>query len=213
MSTTAPRGDRHPTVVWDLGNVLIPWDRSRALEVAFGDATEARRLAEQVLTMELNALIDAASDRTALLESVALHSPGSEEVVEAYLENFAHSLGAVIEGSAAILDELCDAGVRCVALSNFSAITFAGVPQRFPVLERMEGILISGDVGLTKPDPAIYLACARRFSLRSDETVFIDDSPANVAAARELGWDAVHFTDPQHLRAALVDRHLPLGAR
>lgn len=211
--TAAPvPGNHYPTVVWDLGNVLIPWDRTRALEVAFGDASEARRLTEQVLTMELNALVDAASDRSALLESVALLSPGSERVVEAYLDNFAHSLGPVIEGSAAIVEELCDAGVRCVGLSNFSGITFTGVPQRFPVLERMEGILISGEVGVTKPDPAIYLACARRFGLRTGEIVFIDDSSANVHAARELGWDAVQFTGTQHLRAALVERNLPLAA-
>ncbi|MEZ5268035.1 MAG: hypothetical protein R2789_05525 [Microthrixaceae bacterium] len=53
---TGPTGP--PVVVWDLGNVLIPWERTGAL-LAVGDPDEAERLAEEVFTLEVNALLDA----------------------------------------------------------------------------------------------------------------------------------------------------------
>lgn len=199
------------TVVWDLGNVLIPWDRTNALTAALGDASQARRLCATVFDMELNALVDAASDETTLLESVELVRPGSSWVVKAYLEHFEASLGPVIDACAALVQELTDNRIRCVGLSNFSALTFTGMPERYPILTRLEGTLISGDVGITKPDPAIYRLCEQRFGLDPDHVTFIDDNPANVHAALALGWDAVQFTDATALRAQLVSRSLPVA--
>jgi 2-haloacid dehalogenase len=198
-------------VVWDLGNVLIPWDRTLALTAALGDPAEARRLSATVFTMELNAVVDAASDRSGLLEEAERMRPGSSWVVEAYLEYFGHSLGPVIDGSAELLEELTDENVRCVGLSNFSALTFRGVPERYPILTRLEGILISGEVGITKPDPCIYRLCEQRFGLDPEHLVFIDDSPANVDAARSVGWDAIVFIDPSQLRSQLLARSLPVS--
>lgn len=198
------------TVVWDLGNVLIPWDRTLALAAVVGDPAEARHLSETVFTMELNAIVDAASDRDALLDEVELVSPGAAWVVDAYLDHFELSLGPVIESSAAVLEELTDNDIRCVGLSNFSALTYREMTQRYPVLTRLEGVLISGEVGITKPDPRIFGLCEQRFGLDPERLVFIDDSPANVDAARTLGWDAVLFTDPRLLREQLLERSLPL---
>ncbi|MCZ7630437.1 MAG: HAD family phosphatase [Microthrixaceae bacterium] len=200
------------TVVWDLGNVLIPWDRTLALAAAVGDPVEARHLSATVFTMELNALVDAASDRRALLDEIERVSPGSSWIVEAYLDHFEVSLGAVIESSAALVEELTDNDIRCVGLSNFSALTYRDVAKRYPVLARLDGVLISGEVGITKPDPRIYRLCEQRFGLDPERLVFIDDSPANVEAASALGWDAVLFTDPSLLREQLLERSLPLAA-
>lgn len=199
------------TVVWDLGNVLIPWDRTLALTAALGDPSLAQHLSATVFTMELNAVVDAASDRRALLETVESVSPGSSWIVEAYLDHFEHSLGPVIDGSAALLEELAGKNVRCVGLSNFSALTFKGTTERYPILARLDGILISGEVGVTKPDPHIFGLCEQRFGLDPEQLVFIDDSPVNVEAARAVGWDAVLFTDPSQLRSQLLARSLPVS--
>ncbi len=201
------------TVVWDLGNVLIPWDRSRALEAAFGDRTEARLLAETIFTMDLNDIVDAGSNRDEILATVDEIRPGAVPIVAAYLDYFNHSLGPVITGSAQLLEDLSARGVRCVGLSNFSRVTFGGVPDRYPVLGLLEGILISGDVGFTKPDPRIYRLCEHRFDFGPGEVLFVDDNEANVDAALVLGWDAVRFTDPEALRSILTERGLLPGLR
>ncbi len=200
-----------PTIVWDLGNVLIPWDRAAALARVTGDAQQARELSRTVFTMELNDILDAGDDLGAVLEQVELLSPGSAPLVRGYVENFAHSLGPADPGCSELLASLVDAGVRCVGLSNFSAITFAGIPERYPVLQLLEGILISGEVGVTKPNQRIYELCEQRFDLLADSVVFIDDNEANTAAAARRGWRTVTFTGARELRTELAGMGLPTG--
>ena len=66
--------------------------------------------------------------------------------------------------------------------------------ERFAFLEWFDGVLVSGEERLVKPDPAIFELLAERFGLDPGATFYVDDSEANVAAARELGFDAVRFT-------------------
>jgi putative hydrolase of the HAD superfamily len=67
--------------------------------------------------------------------------------------------------------------------------------------EITDDIVYSHEVGLRKPDPRIYGLAAERLGVRPDETVFLDDVPGNVEAAREAGWHAVlHQTTPESIR-------------
>ena len=68
--------------------------------------------------------------------------------------------------------------------------------------------MVSGDEKLAKPDARIFDLAARRFGLEPGAMLFIDDNPANIAAARELGWNVHHFSDAQALRADLTHRGL-----
>ena len=180
--------DKPRVVVWDLGNVLIPWDRHGALLAAVGDDAEARRLAEEVFTMEVNVLLDGGSSPGEIRDRVEHDHEGLGWVVDAYIEHFRHSLGAPIAGSAALLDEVAAAGHRCVGLSNWSAITFEGIPERYPMLDVLEGVMISGDVGVVKPEAAIFVHCEQHFGFDPTQAVFIDDSLVNVDAAQRRGW-------------------------
>jgi 2-haloacid dehalogenase len=65
-------------------------------------------------------------------------------------------------------------------------------------------VLLSGEVGMAKPDPEIFHELCRRFGLRPESTLFIDDRAANVDAARRLGFTAHHFQGAPGLRAELV---------
>jgi 2-haloacid dehalogenase len=195
-------------VVFDLGNVVIPWDRRRALARFVDDPAEVERLADEVFDLEANLHLD----RGATLEDVravmeARH-PGHGWVVDGYVEHFRHSLGDTIAGTEALIDDLLGAGVRCVGLSNWSALCFRGIPDDFPVLRRLEGIVISGDEGVCKPEPAIYRRCQERFGFAAPAALFFDDSEPNVAGARAVGWDAELFTTPEAARRAVVARGL-----
>ena len=64
--------------------------------------------------------------------------------------------------------------------------------------------MISGEVGVIKPDPRIFERLLHRFGVDARDSVFVDDSAANVAAAERLGFHAVRFTDPAALRVELV---------
>jgi 2-haloacid dehalogenase len=80
-------------------------------------------------------------------------------------------------------------------LTNFATDTFREAQRRFPVLAEGRGVTVSGEVRLIKPNPAIYEHHTRSFALTPSATLFIDDSPVNIDAARGVGWNAEIFTD------------------
>jgi 2-haloacid dehalogenase len=118
----------------------------------------------------------------------------------------------MVPGTGAVLAELAAAGVRLLALTNWSAETFPHARERFGLLRRFEDVLVSGAERVAKPDPAIFQLALQRFDLDASDTVFVDDAQRNVDAAAAAGITAHHFVDADRLRSFLVDRGL-LGPR
>jgi 2-haloacid dehalogenase len=200
-----------PVVVFDLGNVVIPWDRRRALACFVDDPAEVERMADEVFDLEANLHLDRGATIAQVRQVMEDRHPGHGWVVDGYVEHFRSSLGEPIPGTVALIDDLRAAGVRCVGLSNWSAVCFQGIPEAFPVLRRLEGIVISGDEGVCKPEPEIFRRCEQRFGFTAAQALFFDDHTPNVAGAAAVGWDAVLFTTPEAARAAVVDRGLLPG--
>lgn len=63
--------------------------------------------------------------------------------------------------------------------------------------DAFDDLVISAEVGLVKPDPAIYKLALERLNVEADQAVFVDDLTQNIAAAADVGMHAVHFTDPE----------------
>ncbi|HEY2254506.1 MAG TPA: HAD family phosphatase [Variovorax sp.] len=100
-----------------------------------------------------------------------------------------------------------DAGedLRLYYLSNMPVPYARVLEVRHAFFQWFDGGIFSGDVRMIKPQPEIYALMAERYGLRADETVFIDDSLANVRAARAFGWRAVHCERPSVLGAQLAE--------
>ena len=101
------------------------------------------------------------------------------------------------------LAELTAAGMPCYALSNMEPDAFAIRLARFPFMKWFDGHVISGLEGVVKPDRRIFEILLQRHGLEPQSTVFVDDQERNVAAARALGINALHYTSAQQLRQDL----------
>ena len=190
LGVTAPK----PTaVVFDLGGVLIDWNPRYLYRTLFDDEAEMEAFLAEVTTQEWNAKQDAGRTWSEAVEELAALHPDRRELIEAYWHRWPETLGGPIQGTVEILGELRARGVRSYALSNWSAETFPLARPRFPFLEWFDGILISGEAKLVKPDPRIFANLLERFGLEPGATVFIDDSAANVRAAELAGLTAVRF--------------------
>ena len=201
----------YPTVVFDLGNVLIRWDPRPALAAGVGDAEAARLLAAEDFDFAAwNAAQDAGRSFADGVAEVARSHPHWAEHVAAYGPNFAASITGEVEDTVRVLRDLHGAGVPLVALTNWAAETFPHARERFDFLELFDDIVVSGEERVAKPDPAIFAILARRAGRPLTECVFVDDSPANVEAAAAAGMDAIRFTDTGHLRGDLRARGLPV---
>lgn len=192
-------------VVVDLGNVLVRWDARAAFAGAYTD----RQVDEFLDTVDfprLNLAQDAGRPWAQARMEVAATYPEQVSMLDHYVRNFAASLPGPVPGSAEVVDELRAADIPVYGLTNWSAETFHHAAPAAPVVARLDGVVVSGRVGLAKPDPRIFQLVLDRYRLDPADTVFTDDAPRNVEGAAAVGMDAVLFTDAPALRAALVAR-------
>jgi 2-haloacid dehalogenase len=191
-------------VVFDLGGVLIDWDPRYLYRRLFDDEAEMERFLAEVCTPEWNAQQDAGRTWAEAVETLAAEHPAQRELIAAYDSRWHETLGGPIDATVAVLDELRAAGVPLLALSNWSAEKFPIARGRYEFLGWFDAIVVSGEVRLAKPDPRIFRHLLERHRLSPGATVFIDDTPANVAVAADLGMVAVPFRGAEALREDLV---------
>jgi putative hydrolase of the HAD superfamily len=115
-------------------------------------------------------------------------------------------LGRMLEGLVpdpemdALVEDVRATGVRVGLLSNSWGNTY---PE--DIATRFDPVVISGEVGLRKPDPRIYEVALDALAIAPERVAFVDDMPVNVAAATELGIHAVRHTDASATRSALAE--------
>jgi 2-haloacid dehalogenase len=195
---------RPTTVVFDLGGVLIDWDPRHLYRQLFDDPDEMESFLAEVTTAEWNGHQDAGRPWVEGIELLIAVHPERRELIEAFHRRWPEMLAGEIPGTVEVLAELRAAGVRLVALSNWSAEMFPVALERFEFLGWFEGIVISGEVGVNKPDRRIFDHFVKQFGIEPEAAVFVDDSPANVDVAAGLGFRAIQFHDAAALRRALV---------
>jgi 2-haloacid dehalogenase len=192
-------------VVFDLGGVLIDWDPRYLYRKLFdGRDAEMEAFLSDVTTKEWNLRQDAGRSWAEAVEELCIAHPDQRHLIEAYAGRWEEMLGGPIDGAVAVLAELREAGVPLYALSNWSAETFPRAREIYEFLGWFDGTVISGELGITKPDPRIYEHLLETFELVPTDVFFTDDLDANVEAARALGIEAVVFRGPEPLRRDLV---------
>ena len=198
-------------VIWDLGNVLIDWQPHAAIAAGVGE-DEARRFlaADDFDFVAYNLGPDSGQSWDEAEAAVRRTHPHWVPHALAYREHFEHSLVGEVPGTAELVRELSEAGVRQWGLTNWSDELYPHAPRLFDVLGVLEGVVVSGTEGLAKPDPAIFEIAVARTGVPAEDLVFVDDKEPNVAAATELGLDGILFTGAEGLRAALRQRGLPV---
>lgn len=193
------------TVVFDLGNVLVRWDPTLPFAGRLTD-DEVHRFFADVDFAALNLRQDAGRPWAEACAEVARTHPQHLAALDLYVERFAASLPGPVAGTAAVVDDLRAAGVRVLGLTNWSAETFHHAAPAAPAIGRLEAVVVSGREGIAKPDPRIFRLLAERHDLDPARTLFTDDTPVNVLAALDEGFQSVLFTDADALRGDLVAR-------
>ena len=200
---------RPAAVVFDLGGVLIDWNPRYLYRTLFdGDDAAMEHFLTHVCSPAWNHRQDAGRSFAEGCAELVREFPDARPLIEAWRERFDETMGGPIAGTVEILAALRERGVPLYALSNWWAETFPIARARFDFLGWFDGIVISGELGVAKPDPRIFAHLLETYGLRADATVFIDDLPANVAAAAAAGMHPILFTDPVALRAALRELDL-----
>jgi 2-haloacid dehalogenase len=190
-------------IVFDFGGVLLDWNPVHLYRHLLQDPAQIDKFLSDVDFSGWNAQQDKGRPFAVAVAELSSRFPQYADLIRAYRERWQQSIAGPIKGSVEILRALKAAGHRIYGLSNWSAETFPLARSRFDFFGELEGYLISGEVGLIKPDPEIFMLFTKKFRFAPAECLLIDDSVQNIAEARRLGFLTIHFQSADQLRRDL----------
>jgi 2-haloacid dehalogenase len=196
-------------IIFDFGGVLLKWNPRKIFYPYFPEGKEAiDNFFSKINFDEWNTKMDQGVSFAEGVNVLSMQFPQFTEPLKAYQEHWEDSIDGPILENISLLHELKQKGYSLFGLSNWSSETFPIVRKRFEFFELFDGMIISGEVKLVKPDPDIFLRCLTMVAKPASECLFIDDSEPNVKTAVQMGFDSIHFISPKQLREDLISRNL-----
>lgn len=192
------------TVVFDLGAVLIDWNPDYVFKTIFTDPKEMKWFYDNICTSDWNEEQDAGRPLSVATDELVIRFPEHENNIRAYYGRWVEMLKGPIHGTVDILKELKEKEKhQLYALTNWSHETFPIALERFDFLHWFKGIVVSGAEKTRKPHKDIYEILLNRYQIESQHAVFIDDNLRNLVPAKEMGFNVIHFQNPDQLRLEL----------
>ncbi len=151
---------------------------------------------------------DAGADMAETVPALIAAHPQYKAEILAWRDRFGEMISGEIAGSIALLDQLAARNTPLALLTNMAAETQDVCFAHFTRRHLFKTVVVSGVEKIAKPNTAIYAMTLERMGARADETLFIDDSPANIAGAERAGLAAHLFTSPGKLAQALAEMGL-----
>ncbi len=195
-------------IIFDFGNVFVKWDAHALYKRFFPSPEAVDSFLEEIHFNDWNARQDAGRSFSEGVAELSTQFPHYEEYIKAYDIFWEESITEVYTETIDLAFELKQAGYELYLLSNFSAEKFPIMQKRFDFLTLFNDLVISGQHGLIKPDPAIFQLALERIGRKAEECLFIDDSPPNINIAQNLGFETIHFLSPEQLRLELQNKNI-----
>lgn len=191
-------------IIFDFGGVLMDWNPRYFFKDYFNDDEKMEFFLKNVAVDEWNAEQDRGRTLKEGTEILIEKYPDWEKEVRAYYDNWTTMLRSDIPKNVEVLRKLADTDYELFGLTNWSHETFPYALANYDFFELFKGkIVVSGEEKLIKPDPKIWELLLDRYSIKAEESVFIDDNAKNIEAAKTLGFITVHLTEETDLQTEL----------
>lgn len=181
-------------IVFDMGMVLVSFNWMHYLDSLpfpreIKETMTQKALANQSVWNEHDRgvmsdeefLVFASKDAPEILEPLRVYMDGVGKIIQEY------------DYSRAWLHSLKERGYRIYILSNYGAAPYRYARENFTYFGEADGIVISSDVKMIKPEPGIYQYLLKTYGLKPEETVFLDDRRDNIEAAEAFGIKGIVF--------------------
>ena len=187
--------DTIKNVVFDFGGVLLDWNPRYFYKSIFNDDQKMEYFLQNIATSTWNAQMDKGRSFEECMKELAEQYPEYKDPIMLYRKGWETMLKGPIESGMRVLDAVMNAQkFKVYGLTNWSAETFPGTFNKYKFLQKFEGIVVSGEEQMIKPEKGIYLTLIERYNLVPEETFFMDDNIQNVETALIRGINAVQFT-------------------
>lgn len=195
---------RPTAVLFDIGNVFVEWNPRFLYQQLIDDADELDYFLNEVVTLEWHTEHDRGRKFTQGIELLSRRFPEYEDLIAAYDKRWSETIGPIIQGTVDAMMALLEQGIKVYGLTNFSAEKWPDFCRSHGFTDHFEGVVVSGEEKLIKPDPRIFQIAISRFKLDPELTVYVDDRMENVLAAEQLDMIGHHFKTPSALKQFLV---------
>ncbi|HNT54089.1 MAG TPA: HAD family phosphatase [Anaerolineaceae bacterium] len=196
------------TVIFDLGGVLMNWNPRYLYRKLFTSEQAMEHFLTEIDFFKWNHQQDAGRSFATAVAELCAHHPQYSDQIRAYDERYLESLAGPIDETVIILRQLHRHAIPLFGLSNWPAEKFRLVRPLYSFFDCFQDIIVSGEVGVAKPDPKIFEILLEKVGRPAGECLFIDDSMINIETATRLGFQTIHFENATQLQDALVQRSL-----
>ncbi|MBP1668001.1 MAG: family hydrolase [Bacteroidetes bacterium] len=189
-------------IVFDIGGVLVDSNPRYLLKDYFNDNREMEYFLTHICTPEWNLEQDkgrSLAEGTRILQN---KYPEYHALIQLFYDKYEKMLKSDIPETVALLKKL-KARYKVYGLTNWSAETFKIAYAKFPFFKEFDGIVVSGQEKILKPDKRIYYRLLDRYNLKAENTVYIDDNIDNIRTAEEIGMVSIHFENAGQLEKEL----------
>lgn len=190
-------------IVFDLGNVLLDFDPENYLDELGYSGELKLKLKEEIFETEEWLQLDRGTiSQEQAVEKWQQRNPEISDEIAVVMDEWEQIL-TLKEDSLQILKSLTEKKYNLYILSNFHQQAFDYVSSKYDFFKYFDGRVISADIHLIKPETEIYDHLLNKFNLKAEETLFVDDSKANIEAALKRGIRVIHFKDAESLHREL----------
>lgn len=190
-------------LIFDFGKVLVGYDFERYLSSFIADPETRQQFFQATCT---KAFVDRCDKGESTFEELTaeLQSlyPQWHCELQIFHDRQLEVLTGEVPGMRELLTQLKREGYRLYGLTNWSHVVYQ-VMERYEIFKLLDGQLVSSDVKLIKPDPAIYHCLFQRFQIKPEESVFTDDKLENIAGSEAVGMRAILFENARQYEQAL----------
>jgi 2-haloacid dehalogenase len=189
-------------IVFDFGGVLVNWNPRYLYKDHFQNDKEMEHFLKNICTDEWN--LEQDRGRTLMEGTVLLQNkfPEFHSMIQLFYDKWDTMLKSDIPETVSLLYKL-KTKYKIYGLTNWSAETISIAYDRFPFFKEFDGIVVSGQEKMIKPNKQIYHLLLDRYNLKAENTIFIDDNMDNIRAAEEIGLQGIHFESPSQLETRL----------
>ena len=194
-------------IIFDLGNVLIDWNPLHVFNDTYFDSLEKRDFfLNHICTMDWNEQQDEGRSIVEATIELIEKFPEWEQPIRDYYGRWTEMLGGPIVESVEIFRQIKESGkYKTYALTNWQAGLFDIALVRYNFLHWFDGRVVSGEEKMRKPAPEFYQLLLKRYDVKAEEALFIDDNLRNIKAAEALGIRSIHFQMAEQLKIELAN--------
>lgn len=190
-------------IVFDFGKVLVEYSYERFVSSIVNDPAKVGAFVEIVSAQEFMDLHDLGEMTFAeVIKKTQLEHPQWKDELQAYLDRQLEIVTGEVPGMKELIIRLKAEGYKVYGLSNWSNVVY-DVMKRYDIFSLLDGMVISSDEKLIKPDVAIYKRFCEKFGVEPQSCVFTDDKAPNIEGARKAGMHAILFKNAEQFEREL----------